>query len=153
MKLCSSTLINWDFRNLSSTNFCPRRTCGDGSDLDFYRRKLVAVLGYALWVQPGLLHPEGSSQRQTVQFYLDSLVETGELRRLSDSTYELTGQAIKTVEDYEEHERKYGEGLSMQRRMVWLSFAIVLLAVVQAGIAVVQAGIVQLPLLIDLSSW
>jgi hypothetical protein len=90
-----------------------------------------------------VLHPDKDSQLRRVNFYLDSLVDTGELRR-ENYKYELTGEALKAIEIYEEQERKHTENVKIQRRMLLLTFAIVLLTGA-------QAGLYKLPMLLDLS--
>jgi hypothetical protein len=91
-----------------------------------------------------VFHPDKDPQHKRLRFYLDSLVDTGELR-LRDHKYELTGEALKAIEIYEEQERKHTENVKIQRRMLWLTAAIVLLTAA-------QAGLYKLPTLLDLSS-
>jgi hypothetical protein len=90
------------------------------------------------------LHPQGEQQQQKLEFYLDSLVETGELKRINFK-YVVSGQALRTIEEYEEQERKHTESVKMQWRMFWLTLAI-------AVLTFVQAGVVKLPALIDFTS-
>lgn len=78
-----------------------------------------------------------------MEFYLDSLVLSGELKRDSYN-YVVTGLALRTIEAYEEQERKHTENVKMQWRMFWLALAV-------AAAAIVQAGLVKLPSLVDLS--
>ena len=92
-----------------------------------------------------VMHPDSDSQRERLDFYLESLVDTGELRRVNHE-YELTGEALKAIEIYEEQERKHTENVKIQRRMFWLTLAIVLLTGA-------QAGLYRLPTLLDLSSF
>ena len=92
-----------------------------------------------------IYHPDKESQRKRLTFHLDSLVDTGELRRVG-LKYELTGEALKAIEIYEEQERKHTENVKIQRRMFWLTLAIVLLTGA-------QANLYKLPTLIDLSGW
>lgn len=92
-----------------------------------------------------IYHPDKDSQLKRLNFYLDSLVDTGELRR-ADHRYELTGKALEAIEVYEEQERKHTENVKVQRRMFWLTLAIVLLTAA-------QAGLYKLPTLLDLSGW
>ncbi len=99
----------------------------------------------ALYSERWILHPEGSAAHQTVEFYLDSLVQSGDLLKKDEMEYVLTAQSLQTAEEYQEQQRKHAESISMQWRMFWLSVAIVLLTLV-------QAGIVKLPVLLNLSS-
>jgi hypothetical protein len=90
-----------------------------------------------------ILHPDKDDQLNRVRFYLNSLVDTGEMRRKNDE-YQLTGEALKVIEVYEEQERKHTENVKGQRKMLWLTLAIVLLTAA-------QAGLFKLPNVIDLS--
>jgi hypothetical protein len=92
------------------------------------------------WVR----HPQGEQQQQKLEFYLNSLVATGELKNINHK-YVVTGNALRTIEEYEEQERKHTENVKMQWRMFWLALAIVVLTLV-------QAGLVKLPPIIDLTS-
>jgi hypothetical protein len=89
-------------------------------------------------------HPEGGAVHKRLEFYLDSLSETGELRKMNHS-YVVTGQALRAIEEYEEQERKHTENVKMQWRTFWLALAV-------AALTVVQAGLVKLPALIDFTS-
>ena len=91
------------------------------------------------WVR----HPDRDPQQKRLRFYLDSLVDTGELKREAH-LYELTGEALKAIEVYEEQERKHTENVKAQRGMFWLTVAIVFLTGA-------QAGLYKLPTLLDLS--
>ena len=89
-------------------------------------------------------HPEGGAVHNRLEFYLDSLTETGELRKVNYK-YVVTGQALRAIEEYEEQERKHTENVKMQWRTFCLAFAV-------ATLTVVQAGLVKLPTLIDFTS-
>ena len=86
-------------------------------------------------------HPQGGDMRRRLEFYLDSLVETGELRCINHM-YSVTGQGVRALEEYEEQERKHAEGVRLQARALWVAVAIALLTVV-------QAGLIKLPAVID----
>lgn len=87
------------------------------------------------------LHPRGEDEQRKLEFYLDALVETGELR-IVNYKYQVTGLALRAIEENEEQERKHTENVKMQWRMFWLTMAI-------AALTVVQAGLVKLPALLD----
>ena len=89
------------------------------------------------------LHPQGEDAQRRLEFYLDSLADTGELQKVHYK-YVVTGQALRAMEEYEEQERKHTESVKMQWRMFWLALAIV-------ALTVVQAGLVELPPLLDLT--
>lgn len=101
---------------------------------------LMTQLYSVKWV----LHPDKDSQRNKLRFYLESLADTGELRK-ANYKYFLTGHALRAIEEYEEQERKHTENVKMQWRMFWLTLVIALLTIF-------QAGLVKLPALIDLTS-
>jgi hypothetical protein len=91
-----------------------------------------------------VLHPHGDEQQRKVEFYLDGLVETGELRKVNYE-YIVTGFAMRAIEQDEENERKHTESVKMQWRMFWLTLAIL-------ALTVVQAGLVKLPVWLDLTA-
>lgn len=88
-------------------------------------------------------HPQGKQARGRLEFYLDSLVETGELQK-NNYKYVVTGKALQAIEEYEEQERKHTENVKMQWRAFWLAAAV-------AALTVVQAGLIKLPPVLDLS--
>jgi hypothetical protein len=89
------------------------------------------------------LHPNQEDEHHRVEFYLDALVETNDLKA-NGIDYQITGQGIAAIELYEEQERKHSESIASQRRMFWLTIVIALLTVV-------QAGLIKLPPLLNLS--
>lgn len=96
-----------------------------------------------LYTDRWLLHPEGDDQTEKVKLYLNSLIETGELKEV-DHQYILTGLALRTMEEYEEQERKHVEQIKLQRGTLGLT-------VVIAFLTLVQSGLIKLPALIDFS--
>jgi hypothetical protein len=101
---------------------------------------LMTELYTIKWV----LHPRSDQQQQKLEFYLDSLVKTGELEKINHN-YVVTGMALRTIEEYEEQERKHTENVKMQWRMFWLTLIV-------AGLTFVQAGLIRLPVIIDLAA-
>lgn len=97
-----------------------------------------------LYTMRWFLHPQGEQQQQRLEFYLDSLVETGELKHINYK-YIVTGKALRTIEEYEEQERKHTENVKMQWRMFWLTLAVTI------G-TIIQAGLVKLPPIIDMTT-
>jgi len=89
-----------------------------------------------------ITHPNGESAECRLRLYLDSLVDTGELRKVQHE-YFLTGSALKLVEERSEQERKHRQGIRIQ----WL---IALLTLMTAVLAIVQAGVVKLDPVLDL---
>lgn len=90
------------------------------------------------------LHPSWEAQKQKLELYLESLVESGELRKVNNE-YVVTGVAISTIERYEEEERRHSEAVKLQRRMFWL-------ALIALIFAFVQTGVVKLPTVLDFSN-
>ncbi|MBW7471700.1 hypothetical protein [Marinobacter sp. F4218] len=90
------------------------------------------------------LHPSREVQREKVRLYLESLVQSGELRKVN-TEYVVEGKAIETLEKHEETEQRHTEAVKLQRKMFWLTF-------VAVTFAVVQAGVIKLPTIIDLSN-
>lgn len=88
-------------------------------------------------------HPQSGDTRRRLEFYLESLVETGELR-CANHMYSVTGQGVRALEEYEEQERKYSEGVKLQAKAFWVAVAVALLTVV-------QAGLIRLPPVVDLT--
>lgn len=100
---------------------------------------LMTKLYSIKWV----LHPSADEQQDRLELYLDSLVESGELRKVN-TEYVVTGKAISTIEKYEEEERRHTEAVKLQKKMVSLTILI-------AFVAIVQSGIIKLPVLLDLA--
>jgi len=89
------------------------------------------------------LHPSKDAQRDKLELYLDSLVNSGELRKVNNE-YIVEGAAISTIEKYEEEERRHTEAVKLQRKMFWLT-------VVAVIFAFIQTGVIKLPTILDLS--
>lgn len=102
---------------------------------------LMTKLYSIKWV----LHPSADDQQKKLEIYLDSLVESGELRKVNYE-YVVTGKAISTLERYEEEERRHIEAVKLQRRMVILTLILVV-------VGLLQADLIKLPTLIDFSGY
>jgi hypothetical protein len=79
-----------------------------------------------------------------MELYLDSLIDSGELRKINNE-YVVTGKAIGTIEKYEEEERRHTEAVKLQKKMFWLTILGVLFTIV-------QSGFIKLPTVLDLSN-
>ncbi len=106
----------------------------DSIDLFELMTKLYSIR----WVT----HPSGDELERKLQLYLDSLVKSGDLTECDNLSYKVNGNALITIERYEEEERRHIEAVKLQKKMVFLT-------VVLAIIAVVQSGLVKLPVFID----
>lgn len=102
--------------------------------------ELMTKLYSINWV----LHPSGDEQQGKLELYLESLVDSGELKNINHE-YVVTGKAISTIEKYEEEERRHTEAVKLQKKMVSLT-------VLLAFVAIVQSGVIKLPTLLDFSS-
>lgn len=101
---------------------------------------LMTQLYSIKWVS----HPDRDSQHRKLEVYLDSLDATGELKKISGYEYEVTGHALRTIEEYEEQERKHTENVKVQRRIFWLTLVVALFTAA-------QAGLLKFPTILDLS--
>ena len=90
-----------------------------------------------------MLHPEGQNQEERLSLYLESLIDTGELKKVNDE-YVVTGKAIATIERYEEEVSRHSDSIRLRKIVIALTVAIVLMMII-------QAEIVKLPTLLDLS--
>ena len=90
------------------------------------------------------LHPSWEVQHEKMELYLESLVSSGELRKVNNE-YVVTGKAISTIEKYEEDERRHTEAVKLQRKMFWLTIIAVIFAIV-------QSGVIKLPTVLDFSN-
>jgi len=87
------------------------------------------------------LHPSWEVQERKIELYLESLVESKELRKINNE-YVVTGTALITLETYEEEERRHTEAVKLQARMFWL-------ALIAALFTFAQTGLIKLPTIID----
>jgi hypothetical protein len=55
----------------------------------------------------------------------------------------VTSKAITTLERYEEEERRHIQAVKLQRKMLYLTFILIL-------VGLLQAGVIKLPTIIDL---
>lgn len=68
-----------------------------------------------------------------IESMLDALVELGELRK-NGIGYEVTGLGIATLSQYEEDERKHRESMGLQKGIRWLTFVMMIAALLQAKV-------------------
>lgn len=96
-------------------------------------------------------HPSREEYEKTLEFCLDSLVCTDDLRITGNQQYVVTGQAIATIEKYENEEKKHSEIVKLQIILIVVTTLLVFVGLVQAGVGLVQATVINLPTLFDLS--
>lgn len=95
----------------------------EGIDIFSLMTKLYSLR----WVS----HPYSSQQMRKLELYLESLTESGDLRK-DNSKYFVTGRALKTLEKYEENERRHKDALGIQKRIFWLTLILAIAAVIEA---------------------
>jgi hypothetical protein len=100
--------------------------CGNASK--FMTMDLMTHIYSYRWI----MHPDKDSQEHILQVFVDSFVESGELDFDGSCSYSVTGKAINTLSEYEEQERRHLENKRLQRRMLFLTLAIVLVGIIQA---------------------
>lgn len=88
-------------------------------------------------------HPTGDDQEYKLEFYLKSLVSSGELE-YRNGNFSLTGNALSTIEKYEEEERRHKSIVNLQKILVFLTVIIIL-------VGLIQANIIKLKTLLDYS--
>ena len=86
-------------------------------------------------------HPNWKAHQDALEFHLELLSESGELRKTHDG-YRPTGLTLKTLEETEEQDRKHSANIRVQVLLASL-------AVITSAAAVLQAGLVKLPPLVD----
>ena len=111
----------------------------DGEGGPIHLIDLMTKLYSFRWV----LHPSADDQENKLRIYLDSLVESGEIKN-NNGNYLITGKAISTIENYEKDEQRHNESVKLQRRLVWLTLILVL-------VGLIQSGLIKLPTLLDIS--
>ena len=88
-------------------------------------------------------HPEWQSHHDQLERSLEMLVETGDLRK-DQHRFLPTGQAIKTLDDSEESDRRHTANLRVQVLLATLTL-------VSSIMAAAQAGLIRFPVLVDLA--
>lgn len=86
-----------------------------------------------LYTERWVLHPERDVQQQLLDIYLESLVKSGDVEIINDE-YVVKGEAVQTIEQYQDDERRHIDSVRIAKLMVVLTVLIVLLAIFQAGI-------------------
>lgn len=85
-----------------------------------------------------VLRPDKEELMSYYDLLLDSLKETGDIS-YEQFGYALKPKAINTIAEYQLEERRHGENRGIQRRIFWLTFALVVISCIQAGSAVWEA--------------
>lgn len=86
-------------------------------------------------------HPNSYGLRANAGLMLESLHKSGELELVENSLphvlamYKLTGKALTTLETYEREAIRHEQMLSQSRHMVCLTFALIIVGIIQAYVA------------------
>ena len=89
-------------------------------------------------------HPEWQNHHDQLEKQLELLADAGDLQK-SNSGFQPTGQALRTLEESEEADRRHTANYRVQVFLALLTF-------ISAVMAATQAGLLKLPVLIDLTS-
>jgi hypothetical protein len=87
----------------------------------------------SLYSMKWILHPDGDLQRRKVDFYIKSLIDTGDIEQ-DRMEYVVTGRSLKTIENYEEQDRRHVANVRMQWIIIALTCAMAFSGLVQAKI-------------------
>ena len=99
-----------------------------GNGTKFMTMDLMTHLYSLRWI----VHPDKDTQEHRLQIFIDSFVESGEIEFDGSCYYSVTGKAINTLSHYEEQERRHTENKKLQNRMLYLTFAIVIVGIAQS---------------------
>uniref|UniRef100_UPI004055A22F hypothetical protein n=1 Tax=Candidatus Electronema sp. TaxID=2698783 RepID=UPI004055A22F len=104
----------------------------DGKSCSFSLEEFLIILhgSESRWMS----HPDGMKIYHGAELLLESLKESGELQGGNDH-YELTGKALITLETYEREAIRHEQMLSQSRHMKWLTFALIIVGIIQALVA------------------
>ena len=94
-----------------------------------YQTSAVAFMT-ELYSDRWVFHPDKDQHISYGRLLLDSLVESGDLKKVEVS-YCLSPKALLTIASYEEEERKHRDSLRQQRALSWLTFALVTVGAIQ----------------------
>jgi hypothetical protein len=97
-----------------------------------------------------ILHPDKERLSATINLYLDSFIIGGELIKINNSHYKVTGKALETYAKHIEEEQRHQQSIGQQKKMVYLTIAISLLTLITAISALGQANIISFPVWINL---
>ncbi|TPA20936.1 hypothetical protein DXJ84_24785 [Vibrio parahaemolyticus] len=92
---------------------------------------LTTLLHSNKWVY----HPDKTRQIKYNELLLKSLADSGDLEiDRSDFGFKLSPKALTTIADYENDMRKHQEAMSQAKAMKWLTFALIFVGLIQAGV-------------------
>jgi hypothetical protein len=100
------------------------------------------------WVE----HPDRERISAKLRMHLEVLNEAGALARNHEREYTVQAKALAILERHEEDERRHSQGLALQRRIVRLTWILVVSALIQAFGALMQGGLIKLNPWLDWST-
>jgi hypothetical protein len=102
-------------------------TCQTAGGISIF--DLMTQLHSSRWLN----HPNRNRKQCEIKLYLESLVDTGDLKTdTSGYHYLVTGKALQTIQQYEEEERRHNDSVKVQKGIFYLTFFIALAALIQA---------------------
>ena len=99
----------------------------------------IILLMEKLYSTRWMYHPSGNSQKEILRLYLESLINSGEVIE-KNNRYFVTGNAITTLERYEEEERRHIDSVKLQRKMISLTVMLVVVGLIQADVIKVPSS-------------
>ena len=87
-----------------------------------------------LYTQKWVFHPDKTRQLNYNELLLNSLVESKDLEKTKYGC-KLSPRALVTISQYEEDQKKHRENLAQTRAMKWLTLALIIVGLTQAGVA------------------
>jgi|TARA_B100001059_G_C17772665_1_gene549373 hypothetical protein len=86
-----------------------------------------------LYTQKWVFHPDKSRQLAYNDLLLKSLAESGELTSVQYD-FKLSPKALVTISEYEEDQKRHRDNLAQSSATKWLTFALIIVGLVQAGV-------------------
>lgn len=99
-----------------------------------YHASVVTVIA-DIYTSRSVLHPRYDQTESHYSMILDSLVHSGDLAR-DGASYSMKDQAVATLENMEAEKERHDDNIRQQSRIGWLTAALIILTILQAGIAV-----------------
>ena len=103
-----------------------------------YRTSPMAFIA-DIYSQRVISHPDFDRLNAYTRLLLDSLVQSGDLR-IDNGMYVLEPTALVSLSQYEVEERKHHDTIRQQCLLGWLTFALVLVGIVQLIVAYFKDG-------------
>lgn len=77
-------------------------------------------------------HPQREFLRNQIKLYLESFVESGEIKETSNGEYRVTGKALLTLEKFQLEERRFKKMAHLQKVIAFLTIVMALASAIQA---------------------